>query len=143
MKTAPRKNIRNLKRVDNQKQRGRVVSVDEFFDNLSDAQGQGLLDAAMEIAERRSAESRKIRDLLIAGQDAEALKRMRTHLGLCSNPRGRRLKPDTPEVTDDVLLSLALELEREQEETLQRLFNAVESDDYTTAKSIVKKLKGE
>ena len=47
-----------------------------------------------------------------------------------------------PEVGDDVLLSLALELEREQEETLQRLCDAVLSHDYQTAELLAKEIKG-
>jgi len=46
------------------------------------------------------------------------------------------------EVSDDVLLSLALELEREQEETLQRLCDAVLSHDYRAAELLAKELKG-
>lgn len=53
----------------------------------------------------------------------------------------RELKLVKPAVSDDVLLSLALELEREQEETLQRLITAVLSDDTKTAKTIAKELK--
>lgn len=52
-----------------------------------------------------------------------------------------KLKIVKPEVSDDVLLSLALELEREQEETLQRLCDAVLSHDYKTAESLAKELK--
>lgn len=52
-----------------------------------------------------------------------------------------RLKVVKHEVSDDVLLSLALELEREEEETLQRLCIAVLSDDHVTAKKLAKELK--
>lgn len=65
-----------------QKRKGRIVSVDEYFDNLNDAQMNGLVAAAMEIAARRDKTERKIRDLLLANEDEEALKLMRKYFGI-------------------------------------------------------------
>jgi hypothetical protein len=45
------------------------------------------------------------------------------------------------EVSDDVLVELALELARKEEEDLQRLCLAVLEDDYRTAKKLAKELK--
>jgi hypothetical protein len=66
-----------------QKRDGRVVSVDEYFDNLSEAQSDGLASAALEIAESRAQALREIRDLLLANEDEKALKLMRKYLGIC------------------------------------------------------------
>lgn len=53
-----------------------------------------------------------------------------------------RFRAPKSEVSDDVLLSLALELEREQEETLQRFLKAVEqAKDLTTVKRLVKEYR--
>jgi hypothetical protein len=64
------------------KRKGRIVSVDEYFDNLSDAQSESLVAAAMEIATERDKTEREIRDLLFQRKDQEALKLMRRYLGI-------------------------------------------------------------
>jgi hypothetical protein len=65
-----------------QKRDGRVVSVDEYFENLNDAQSDGLASAALEIAESRAQALRQIRDFLLANEDEKALKLMRKYLGI-------------------------------------------------------------
>lgn len=53
-----------------------------------------------------------------------------------------KFKVPAKEVSDDVLLSLALELEREQEETLQRFLEAVEhAPDLLTVKRLVREYR--
>jgi hypothetical protein len=64
------------------KRKGRIVSVDEYFDNLNDSQMEGLVAAAMEIATRRDKTQREIRDLLLANEDEKALKLMRKYFGI-------------------------------------------------------------
>lgn len=70
------------RRLDIQNQHGRVVSFDEYFENLSDAQASGLVAAALEIEERRRAKLDKIRDLLLAKNDQEALRLIREFLNI-------------------------------------------------------------
>lgn len=65
-----------------QKRKGRIVSVDKYFDNLNDTQMDGLVTAAMEIAARRDKTEREIRDLLLANEDEKALKLMRKYFGI-------------------------------------------------------------
>lgn len=47
------------------------------------------------------------------------------------------------EVSDEVITALALELAEQEEETVQRLCDAVLSDDTRTAKKLAKELKGQ
>ncbi|MGI9068569.1 MAG: hypothetical protein ACR2HX_19475 [Pyrinomonadaceae bacterium] len=50
--------------------------------DLSEAQSTGLLEAALEIAERRRSKLDEIKALILAGKEPEAMKLMKTFLGI-------------------------------------------------------------
>jgi hypothetical protein len=54
-----------------------------------------------------------------------------------------RLKLVRPEVSDEALIALALDLEDQHEEKSQLLYAAVLTDDWGTAKKLAKELRDE
>lgn len=104
---------------------------------LPDAQIDALASAADQIGIERDQTERTIKSLLEAGKDDEALALMRKHLNVKESDSQHRTG-----LSDESLAVLVRGLAEQEEKLLQELCDAVLNDDASTAKHLVKRLRG-